>query len=113
MPYRVGMALPQDDVALIMDWCDMRTPERSRSTLWIEAIPAPRHVTLEEVWIPPDGIEIRSPFARLRYLKKDGTWSVYWADQYRQFHRYPDAPVGDVLEVLAFINADPDRAFFG
>ena len=61
---------------------------------------------------PSEAIE--SAIAKATYVKRTGTWKVYWQRADLKWHRYdPDPEVDSVEEFLALIEADKYACFFG
>jgi len=57
---------------------------------------------------------IRTPVARLTYVKKRSEWTLYWPDRHSRFHRYElTEPTQNVTELLDEIDADPTFIFRG
>ncbi|HEX2705241.1 MAG TPA: DUF3024 domain-containing protein [Candidatus Lustribacter sp.] len=79
---------------------------------------APRHLTVVECrapWREDYGPQwTRSPIARLRYAKASREWSLYWRDRNERFRTYDLAPpTANVDELLAVLDRDPTRVFWG
>jgi hypothetical protein len=66
-------------------------------------------------WLPDMGPEwTRFPIARLRFTASRGEWTLYWRDRNLAFHRSTRiGPSSDVAALLAEIEADPTRIFWG
>ncbi len=84
----------------------------------VEVDEAPHSLTIVECrppWSGQLGHEwLRSPIARLRYVKKRNEWTLYWADRNSDFHRFPDVePTRMVGDLLDEIDADPTGIFWG
>ena len=57
---------------------------------------------------------IRTPIARLGYVKKRNEWTLYWVDRNSKFHRYKRVgPTAQLVELLDEIDADPTCIFWG
>ena len=60
------------------------------------------------------GAWTRLPIAQLRYDASAGTWTLYWADRNRRWHRYDHlAPTLQLDELLKEIDQDPLSLFWG
>ena len=54
------------------------------------------------------------PIAQLRYDTAAGTWTLYWADRKRRWHRYDDLdPTPQLDDLLKEIDEDPLATFWG
>ena len=78
-----------------------------------------RHaVTLVErraPWRPELGPEwTSSPVARLRWSVGRRAWTLYWRDRNHRWHRYEySSPTAEIAALLAEIDRDPTRIFWG
>ena len=57
------------------------------------------------------GAWTRMPIAQLRYDTAAGTWTLYWADRNRRWHRYDDLDPPQLDDLLKEIDEDPLSAF--
>jgi hypothetical protein len=56
----------------------------------------------------------RTPIAQLRYDTAAGTWTLYWADRNRRWHRSDDLdPTPQLDDLLKEIDEDPLSIFWG
>lgn len=56
----------------------------------------------------------RVPVARLAYSRKEGEWTLYYADRNHRFQRYwGSGPSPHVVDLLEEIEADPTCIFWG
>ena len=54
------------------------------------------------------------PIARLRYIKANKTWTLYWRDRNLRFHTYDRIePSTRITDLLAEIDRDPTGIFWG
>jgi hypothetical protein len=54
------------------------------------------------------------PIAQLRYDTAAGTWTLYWADRNRRWHRYDDLdPTPQLDDLLKEIGEDSLSIFWG
>ncbi len=61
---------------------------------------------------PSQTIEL--PIAKATWVKRSGTWTVYWQRADLKWHRYdPDPEVDSVEDFLALVEADEYACFFG
>lgn len=68
---------------------------------------------LRPAWDNPSET-IESAIAKATYVKKTGSWKVYWQRADMRWHLYDPAPeVESVEEFLALVEADPHACFFG
>lgn len=115
------MALPERDLAVIRNWLGAhndRVPEDVRPLLRYEMDVTNTSVTVLECrppWREGLGPEwTRHVFARLRYTKTTGDWSLYWADRNSKFHIYDLVPPTDhIRRLLREIDDDPTAIFWG
>ena len=73
-------------------------------------------VTIWEVRPPWDGVgePTRMGIARFRYFRSRGVWILYWMRRDLKWHRYePAEPTPDLAALVAAVEADEYRAFFG
>jgi len=112
------MALPELDAARVQRWCAARVPEHARHQVRIECEIASRHLTIVErraPWREDYGPEWTSfPIARLRYTTATKSWTLLWRDRNLSFHTYDLlAPSHSVEDLLAELDRDPTRVFWG
>lgn len=116
---RMSSAPPPDiDVARVQRWCRGRVPDHVLSQLRIECEVSGRDITILErrpPWGPEAGPEwMKSPVARLRYLRSRSVWRLYWRDSDERWHEYPDLPfAASVEELLTELERDPTALFWG
>lgn len=56
----------------------------------------------------------RSRFAKLRYVRANGLWTLYWRRADGNWHAYhPASPTSDLAALVAVVDEDPYGAFFG
>lgn len=112
------MALPELEVARVERWCADRVPERARDQIRVECVVGPRRVTIVErraPWREDLGTDWTSfPIARLRYIAKENSWTLYWRDRNLRFHAYSQlGPSSHVGDLLAEVDRDPTGIFWG
>jgi hypothetical protein len=110
--------LPELDLERIRRYCDARVPVRLRDQIRIELEVQGRAVTIVECrapWTPEIGPQwTRFPIARLRHVQARGMWMLDWRDRDLHWHHYDRvAPSPHVDPLLAEIDADPTRIFWG
>jgi hypothetical protein len=110
--------LPDLDLAKITRFCERRVPARVRDQVRLEVEVRGRAVTIVErrvPWRPELGPDwTRLSVARLRYIRSEGGWVLYWADRNERWHRYTrSVPSPHVDPLLAEIEADPTAIFWG
>jgi hypothetical protein len=110
--------VPELSLARVQRWCRDRVPERARHQVRVECEVSGRDVTIVERRPPwaqdADGDWMRSPVARLRYLKSRSVWQLYWPDRNARWHEYSDLPFAhDVEELLTEVDRDPMAIFWG
>ena len=60
------------------------------------------------------GRTIESPIAKATYVKRTGTWKLYWQRADLKWHRYEPNPELDSIEAaLRVVEADDHGCFFG
>jgi hypothetical protein len=60
------------------------------------------------------GAWTRTPIAQLRHDPAAGTWTLYWADRNRRWHRYDHSdPNSQLDDLLKEIDEDPLIMFWG
>ena len=73
-------------------------------------------VSFWEVRPPWDGVgaSTRMGIARFRFFPSRGVWILYWMRRDLKWHRYAPAPsTPDLAALVAIVEADEYRAFFG
>ena len=110
--------LPEIDLARIRRYADGRVPARARHQVRIELDVSGRAVTIVECrapWTPEIGPEwSRIPIARLRFSATTSTWTLFWCDPNRVWHRYERLGATAFVDpLLAEITADPTSVFWG
>lgn len=56
----------------------------------------------------------RRAFAKLRYVRTSGLWTLYWKRADRRWYAYrPAAPTTDLAALVAVVDQDEYCAFFG
>lgn len=111
-------AIPDLDVARVRRWCSARVPEHARHRVRIECEVDQRDLTIVELH-PPGAPEagdqwMRTPVARLRYLRSRRVWRLYWADRNDRWCAYLQLPFApDVVDLLAEVDEDPTALFWG
>ena len=64
-------------------------------------------------WRDPDEL-IQSPFAKLRYVRTTGLWTLYWMRADLKWHAYgPVPPTADLAALVDVVDEDAYSAFFG
>jgi hypothetical protein len=109
--------LPGLDVAAIRHFCEQRMPPEAIKEVRLEVEVSRNAVTIVERRAPwrddfgPDWT--RQGVARLRYVAKDGVWTLYWSDRNERWHRYELASsTSEVLLLLDEIDRDPTGIFW-
>lgn len=110
---RLGhMSMPTADIDTIRLWCREQVPQASWETWRVEPLVTGRHIDLFDVRIGRDGVEIRTPMVRLRYLNTH-RWQLYWRDSDGTYNVYRNHPASiEVTELLEFLARDPDPLFW-
>ena len=117
--YRVDMpTVPELDLARVRRYCESRVPAKFREEARVEADVRASSVTIFDCrppWHPDDaGADwTRTPVAQLRYDQSKATWTLYWSDSNRRWHRYEHVPPGTMDGLLAEVDADPTAVFWG
>lgn len=73
-------------------------------------------VTLFEIRpsFPDASTKVEAGVAKGTYVKKTGTWKLYWHRADGKWHRYPPVPEVDSLEeLLSVVEADAHGCFYG
>jgi len=109
---------PDLDIARVGRFCKTKIPEHARDQVRLETVVRGSAVTVVERRIPwreDFGPEWSThPVAQLRWSPQWKTWRLYWRDRNTRWHVYPECePTPDVARLLAEIDADSLRAFWG
>lgn len=57
---------------------------------------------------------MRTPVAKLRFVRTTGLWTLYWLRADLRWHRYdPAPPTADLATLIEVIDRDQNCAFFG
>lgn len=68
---------------------------------------------MRPLWNKPEQ-KIESMVAKTTYVKKSGSWKVYWQRSDMNWHSYTPVPeVGSLEEFLALVEKDEHGCFFG
>lgn len=110
--------MPEADVTRVRRWCRNRIPDHARDRVRIECEAAGRDVTVVECQrargLVSDQEWMRSPVARLRYLKSRGVWTLYWRDRDEKWHPYREVPPSPAIDdLLREVDRDPTAIFWG
>lgn len=110
--------LPELDVRRVRRWAEQRVPERALHQVRVEVEVADRDLTIVErraPWREDFGPEWTTmPIARLRYTAARKEWTLYRRDSNLRFHRYNRVPpTADITELIAEIERDRTRTFWG
>jgi hypothetical protein len=104
-------------VAKVRRFCDQRVPAEARDQVWLEVMTRAASMTIVErrpLWEGGPGAWTRLPIAQLRHDAAAGTWTLFWTDRNRRWHRYdyldPTPQLDDLLEE---IDEDPFSMFWG
>ena len=104
-------------VARVRRFCDQRVPAEARDQVRLEVTTWASTITIVEyrpLWQGGPGAWTRLPIAQLRYDASAGTWTLYWADRNRRWHRYDHLdPTLQLDELLKEIDQDPLSLFWG
>ena len=66
------------------------------------------------VWRGAPGEKMESPYAKATYVRRKGTWRVYWRRADLEWHSYePNAEVDTLEEFLAVVERDEYHCFHG
>jgi hypothetical protein len=101
---------------LVGGLCRRRThPQRADELRFIYEVAGHNVILSEE---RPDwrdsNEQISRPFAKLRFVRTTGLWSLYWMRADSKWHRYePAAATPDLAALLDVIDGDQYCAFFG
>lgn len=114
----MAAVVPELDVSRVRRWADDRIPAASRDQTRIEVVETPRGLTIYSSRPPWDELAgrnwIRTPIARLTYVRSRNEWTLYQPDRNGRFRRYPQRePSRFVAELLEEIDADPAAVFWG
>ncbi len=109
---------PALDVAAIRAYCEQRVPPHAREDVRIEAELEGNAVTIVErrrPWRQGVGSDwTSSAVARLRYVVRNKSWTLYSRDRNGRWHPYTEAtPTADVTVLLNEIDEDPTGIFWG
>jgi len=98
-------------------FCDKKIPPEVRHQVHLSYKIRGNIVTLFEnraPWHPEMKEWTSRPIAQVRYDNKQASWSLYCADRNSKWHEYREiGPTQDLDKVLAEIDADPTRIFWG
>jgi hypothetical protein len=104
-------------VAKVRRFCDQRVPSEARSQVCLEVMTRAATITIVErrpLWEGGPGTWTRLPIAQLRYGTAAGTWTLFWADRNRRWHRYDRLdPTPQLDDLLREIDQDPLSMFWG
>ncbi len=71
----------------------------------------PAHIRPQ--WDDPSKIH-KYPYAKATYVKRQGTWKIYWRRQDLKWHGYEPNPTASSIEgFLQVVDADVYHCFFG
>lgn len=110
---------PMSDLAVakVRRFCDQRVPAEARDEVCLEVTTRAATITIVErrpLWEGGPGAWTRLPIAQLRHDPAAGTWTLYWADRNRRWHRYDDLESTPQLDLLLKeIDEDPSSIFWG
>ncbi len=106
----------QEIEAVVGAFCANRVPEHVRDKVRMEYRIDGQSVTIIEMrphWEDPSEW-IDSPIARLRYVRTDNLWELYWMPSNLKWKSYDPLPVSqDLTELVHEIDRDPVCCFFG
>jgi hypothetical protein len=104
-------------VAKVRRFCDQRVPTQARDEVCLEVTTRAATITIVErrpLWQGGPGAWTRLPIAQLRSDTAAGTWTLYWADRNRRWHRYDQLdPTPQLDDLLKEIDEDPSSMFWG
>jgi hypothetical protein len=110
------VVLPDLDVEKVRRFCRTRIPDAVANNVRLEATTRSRSVFIHERRPPWDGSPgewTSMPIAQPRY-EDDGKWTLFFANQYRKWVRYPELEPKQPIDVLiSEINQDPTCIFWG
>jgi Protein of unknown function (DUF3024) len=78
-------------IAKVRRFCDQRVPAEARDQVRLEVMTRAASMTIVErrpLWEGRPGAWTRLPIAQLRRDTAAGTWTLFWADRNRRWHRY-------------------------
>ena len=65
-------------------------------------------------WRGAPGETMENPIAKIRFVRTQRLWQLFWMRQDLKWHGYEPAPVSDSLEqALAVVSEDSNACFFG
>jgi hypothetical protein len=109
--------VPDLAVAKVRRFCDQRIPAKARNEVCLEVTTRAASITIVErrpLWQGGPGAWTRMLIAQLRYDTATGTWTMYWADRNRRWHRYNHLdPTPQLDDLLREIDEDPLSMFWG
>jgi hypothetical protein len=104
-------------IATVRRFCDQRVPAKARDQVRLEVMTRAASMTIVErrpLWEGGPGGWTRLPIAQLRHDPAAGTWTLYWADRNRRWHRYDYLdPTPQLDDLLKEIDEDPFSMFWG
>ncbi len=95
--------------------CEKRSPVHIRDKLRLEYKVENQDIIIFEVrprWDNPSE-QIWSPCAKLKFVRSQNTWRLFWQRADMKWHKYVPLESGDVGRLVAEIDADPHSCFFG
>jgi hypothetical protein len=102
---------------LIGQWCFLKSPSEIKKELDYDYEIDGQAVTVLEVrplWRGKPGEISRSPFVKLRYVKSEALWHIYWIRASGKWQAYEPNPVAKNLKkALQVIDDDQYGCFFG
>jgi len=110
--------LPDRDVAAVRQFCEQRVAPELADQIRLEIVEEGGALTIVErrpPWRDDFGPEwSRSDIAKLRYVSKDGLWTLYSPDSNGRWHRYDEiGPAPAVGPLLEEVDRDPAGIFWG
>lgn len=100
---------------LVGGFCRRRTrPEHAHELRFDYRLEGQSVVLYEERpdWRDPNQL-MQSPFAKLRYVRTTGLWTLYWMRADLKWHAYrPAPPSADLAALMDIIGEDAYCAFF-
>jgi hypothetical protein len=104
-------------IAKVRRFCDQRVPAKARDQVRLEVMTRAASMTIVErrpLWEGGPGGWTRLPIAQLRHDPAAGTWTLFWADRNRRWHRYDHLdPTPQLDDLLQEIDQDPLSLFWG